>query len=81
MFSRPKFETVTRHRRKFRVEPELLEIAFGFHETSNIHRRFTELCIGTLILFNLTVTILMEVLVNVLATKSEKNFLLPIRHK
>ena len=82
MFSPVKFETVTRRRRKFTVEPvrTILEIAFGFHETSNIHRRFTELCIGTLSLFNLNNNINGS-LVNVLATNSEKKFLLPIRHK
>ena len=35
----------------------ILENALGFHEKSNIHRRFTELCIETLSFFN-TVTIL-----------------------
>ena len=35
-----------------------MEIVLGFHETLNIHRRFTELCIGTLSLFNTAVTIL-----------------------
>ena len=35
-----------------------MEIVLGFHETLNIHGRFTELCIGTLSLFNTAVTIL-----------------------
>ena len=75
MFSPVKFETVTCRRRKFTVEPvrTILEIAFGFHETSNIHRRFTEICIGTLSLFNLSNNINGSP-VNVLATNSEKNF-------
>ena len=38
-----------------------MEIVLGFNETLNIHRRFTELCIGTLSLFNTAVTILMGV--------------------
>ena len=75
MSSRVKFETVTRRRRKFTVEPvrTILEIALGIHETSNIHRRFTE-CIGTLGLFNLSNNINGS-LGNVLATKSEKLFI------
>ena len=76
MFSRVKFETVTRRRRNFTVEPvrTILEIALGFHETSNIHRRFTELCIGTLSLFNLSNNINGS-LVNALRP-NQKNFLL-----
>ena len=82
VFSRVKFETVTRRRRKFTVEPvrTILEIAVGFHETSNIHRRFTELCIGTLSLFNLSNNINGS-LVNVLATKSEKLFITDSTYK
>ena len=74
-YFRVKFETVTPRRRKFTVEPvrTILEIALGFH------RRFTELCIGTLSLFNLSNNINGS-LANV-ATKSEKRFITDSTYK
>ena len=82
MFSRVKFETVTRRRRKFTIERvrTILEIALGFHETSNVHTRFTELCIETLSLFNLSNNINGS-LANLLATKSEKLFITDSTYK
>ena len=49
-----------------------MEIVLGFHETLNIHRRFTELCIGTLSLFNTAVTILTGGWLMYLRPKPEK---------